>query len=141
MSEGLNQVTLLGNIGKDPELRDAGGSKVLRIRMATPERYKPANSNEWKDRTEWHTVSVFGARADALQRILAKGDRICVCGSLHTSEYTDKEGVKRWSTEINARSVFLCGKPEGRERAPAQSNRGREEPASDEIPVEDPLPF
>jgi single-strand DNA-binding protein len=108
MAEGLNQVTLLGNIGKDPELREAGESKVLRFRMATTERYKQA-SGDWADKTEWHTVTVFGARAEGLSRVLAKGDRVCVTGSLHTSEWQAQDGSKRQSTEINARGVFLCG--------------------------------
>jgi single-strand DNA-binding protein len=117
MAEGLNQVTLLGNIGKDPELRDAGSTKVLRFRLATTERYKEA-SGDWKDRTEWHTVIVFGSRGEGLSRVLAKGDRVCVVGSLHTSEWQAQDGSKRQSTEINARSVYLCGgKGGGQERS------------------------
>lgn len=137
MSEGVNRVTLLGNIGSDPELRFTnGGQGVLNMRLATTERYKDKD-DEWKERTEWHNVVLWGKRAEAMDKILAKGSQIMVEGGLRTSEY-EKDGVKRYKTEIHATGVFLCGKaPErdrddrGDTREPAQS-RGRDDRGRDD---------
>lgn len=108
MSEGLNRVLLLGALGADPELRfTASGQAVLNVRLATSERYKD-KSGEWKDKTEWHNVTVWGARAEALGKILRKGSQIFIEGALHTSSY-EKNGEKRHKTEINASNVVLCG--------------------------------
>lgn len=109
MAEGLNEVTLCGNLGADPELRSTnGGDSVLRLRLATAESYRDRN-NQWQERTEWHSVIVWGKRAEALHQILVKGRQILVKGSLRTSSYDDKDGIKRYKTEINAKQVILCG--------------------------------
>lgn len=109
MAEGLNRVMLFGNLGADPEYRTTqSGTGVLKLRVATTERYKDT-SGEWKDRTEWHRVTVWGKRGEALSRILAKGSTIFVEGSLRTSSY-EKDGEKRYTTEINATSVLLGGR-------------------------------
>lgn len=113
MAEGLNRATLLGNLGQDPELRSTqGGKSVLTLQLATSERYLDA-SKTWQERTEWHRVIVWEKRAEGLHKILRKGMRIYVEGSIRTSSY-EKDGVKRYSTDIVARSVLLC------ERAPAR---------------------
>ena len=108
MAEGLNRVMLLGNLGQDPELRSTqGGQSVLKLRLATTERYLDANK-AWQERTEWHSVVVWGKRGEALHRILAKGSTIFIEGSLRTSSY-EKEGVKRYTTEVVAQNVILAG--------------------------------
>lgn len=108
MSEGLNKVLLMGALGADPELRfTQSGQAVLNIRLATNERYKD-KSGEWKDKTEWHTVVVWGPRAEALGKILRKGAQVFVDGSLRTSSF-EKNGEKRFKTEVNASNVVLCG--------------------------------
>ena len=108
MAEGLNRVMLLGNLGQDPELRTTqSGQSVLKLRIATTERYLDANK-AWQERTEWHGVVVWGKRGEALHRILAKGSTIFVEGSLRTSSY-EKEGVKRYTTEVVAQNVILAG--------------------------------
>lgn len=114
MADGLNRVMLLGNLGADPELRSTNsGESVLRLRIATNERYQDRNK-EWQDRTEWHSVTVWGKRAEALHRILSKGSNLFIEGSLRTSSYDDKEGVKRYKTEIVAKEIILTGgKPSG----------------------------
>ena len=109
MSEGMNQVTLFGNIGADPELRDAGGTKVLQLRVATSDRYKNKDG-AWMDRTEWHHVSIFGKRAEALAGILRKGQKILVTGSNRTTSY-EKDGVKRFSTKVVADNVMFGDTP------------------------------
>ena len=109
MTDGLNRVTLLGNLGADPELRTtSGGQSVLKLRLATTESYQDRNKQR-QERTDWHSIVVWGKRGDALSRILQKGTRILVEGSIHTSSYDDKDGNKRYKTEINASNVVLCG--------------------------------
>ncbi len=113
MAEGLNRVILLGNLGADPELRMTnGGTAVLNIRLATSESYLDRNKQR-QERTEWHRVVVWGRRAEALGKILTKGDRILIEGGLRTSSYDDKDGNKRYTTEIVATNVVLSGSGRG----------------------------
>lgn len=123
MSDGLNRVMLLGSLGADPELRSTNsGESVLRLRLATNERYQDRNK-EWKERTEWHSITVWGKRAEALHRILSKGSSLFIEGSLRTSSYDDKEGVKRYKTEITAKEVILCGSKGERSESPGGQRR------------------
>jgi single-strand DNA-binding protein len=109
MAEGLNRVILLGNLGADPELRMTNsGSAVLKLRLATSETYLDRNKQR-QERTEWHSVIVWGRRAEALGKFLGKGDRLLVEGSLRTSSYDDKEGNKKYRTEVIATNVVLSG--------------------------------
>ncbi|HEY5956805.1 MAG TPA: single-stranded DNA-binding protein, partial [Polyangiaceae bacterium] len=109
MAEGLNRVMLLGNLGADPELRNtSGGQAVLKLRLATTESYLDRNRVR-QERTEWHSVVVWGRRAEALSRILSKGSRLFVEGGIRTSSYDDKEGNKRYRTEIVANNIILSG--------------------------------
>jgi single-strand DNA-binding protein len=125
MAEGMNKVILLGNLGADPELKmTQGGQAILKLRIATTESYKDRDG-AWKERTEWHSVTLWGKRGESLSKILAKGDRICVEGGLRTSSY-EKDGEKRYRTEINATNVYLCG---GR-RGAASDGEQQEVPGS-----------
>jgi single-strand DNA-binding protein len=137
MPEGLNRVMLLGNLGADPELRvTPGGQAVLKLRLATNESYMDRN-NVRQERTEWHRVTVWGRRAEALGKFLQKGDSLFVEGRLSTSSY-EKNGEKRYSTEVVANNIVLPGRGKGegaREggggaggggRAPARDNSHRE---------------
>jgi single-strand DNA-binding protein len=109
MAEGLNRVMLLGNLGADPELRTtSGGQSVLKLRLATSETYLDKNRQR-QEKTEWHSVVIWGKRAEALSKILSKGSRLFVEGGLRTSNYEDREGVKRYKTEIVANNVLLQG--------------------------------
>src|SRR3954465_14244943 len=108
MAEGLNKVMLLGNLGADPELKmTQGGQAVLKLRLATTETYLDKNQTR-QERTEWHSVTLWGKRGEALAKFLTKGERIFVEGSLRTSSY-EKNGEKRYSTEINATNIILTG--------------------------------
>ena len=122
MAEGLNRVMLLGNLGADPELKiSQNGEPILKLRMATTESYLDRN-NTRQEKTEWHSVTMFGKRGEALSKFLAKGDRLFVEGRIQTSSY-DKDGEKRYRTEVIATNVILSGgggKPADR---PAQGVR------------------
>ena len=112
MAEGLNKVMLLGNLGADPELKmTQSGQAVLKLRLATTETYLDKNQTR-QERTEWHSVTLWGKRGEALAKFLTKGERIFVEGSLRTSSY-EKNGEKRYSTEINASNIILAGRGKG----------------------------
>ena len=128
MAEGLNRVMLLGNLGQDPELRmTSGGQAVLKLRLATSETYLDRNKVR-QERTEWHSVVVWGKRGEALSKILAKGSRIFVEGGLRTSSYDDKEGHKRYRTEVVANNIILSGGGRGGPRT-QESTEGAPEPS------------
>ena len=110
MSQGMNKVMLLGNLGADPELRyTAKGQPVLSISLATNESWVDKNTKEVQERVEWHRVTVWGNRGEALSRFLSKGDCVVVDGHLETHSY-EKDGVKHYRTEVVARDVFLTGR-------------------------------
>ena len=113
MSNALNRVILMGNLGADPELKHAPstGTPILKLRLATNESWLDRDQKR-QERTEWHTVSVFGPRAEALAKILTKGATVLVEGGLHTSSY-EKDGQKHWRTEIVAREICLTGRRPG----------------------------
>lgn len=135
MAEGLNKVMLLGNLGQDPELRmTSGGQAVLKLRLATSETYLDRNRNR-QERTEWHSVVIWGKRAEALSKFLTKGSRIFVEGALRTSSYDDRDGNKRYRTEVVASNIILDGRGSGAGRdnydAPGGYDAG---PAYDDSP-------
>jgi single-strand DNA-binding protein len=149
MAEGLNRVMLLGNLGADPELRvTPGGQAVLKLRLATNESYLDRN-NVRQERTEWHRVTVWGRRAEALGKILTKGDSLFIEGRLQTSSY-EKNGEKRYSTEVVANNIVLPGRGRGEGAgagAPREGGAPRREPrggggaggggGADEVPFDD----
>jgi single-strand DNA-binding protein len=108
MSEGLNLVTLLGNLGADPELKSSAKGPVLKMRLATEHSFLNKEKNEREKRTEWHTLTMFGARAEALARLLHKGERIMVTGRLQTNDW-EKDGQKHYRTEIIVDDLCFAG--------------------------------
>lgn len=143
MSDGLNRVQLLGNLCADPELRStSGGSAVLNMRLATNESYLDKN-RERKERVEYHSIVLWGKRAEALAKILSKGSRIFVEGSLRTTSYEARDGGgKRYKTEVNATNVILCG-GRGEQRGAAPAEQSSELGAEDGFagPTDDEFPF
>jgi single-strand DNA-binding protein len=114
MSQDLNRAMFIGRLGADPELRfTQGGRAVLNFRMATSEQWVD-DKGEKKESTQWHTITLWGKRAEPLSKYLAKGSRVYVEGRVETREYDDKEGIKRKATEINATDIkLLDGKRDG----------------------------
>jgi single-strand DNA-binding protein len=105
----VNKVILLGNLGRDPETRyTTGGDAVTNLRIATTETWKD-KSGEKQERTEWHTVVLFGRQAEIAGEYLKKGRSVYIEGRLQTRKYTDKEGVEKYSTEIVGDRMQLLG--------------------------------
>jgi single-strand DNA-binding protein len=111
----VNKVILVGNLGKDAELKVTGsGFPIARFSMATTDRRKDSKSGEWQERTEWHRVVLLGKQAESLQDYLKKGKQVYVEGRLETRSWDDKEGQKRYTTEIIADRIQLLGGAGGR---------------------------
>jgi single-strand DNA-binding protein len=109
MNQGLNRVTLFGHLGADPELRKLpSGTSLLRMRLATNYSFLTKEGAR-EDRTDWHTVIMWGARGEGLARILSKGQALIVEGQIRTHSY-EKEGEKRYATDIHADNVILTGR-------------------------------
>ena len=107
----VNKVILIGNVGMDPEVRAMeGGVKVARVRLATTERYRDRQSNENKEHTEWHTITLWRGLAEVVDNYVRKGSQIYVEGRLRTREWTDQQGQKHYSTEILADTMNLLGR-------------------------------
>jgi single-strand DNA-binding protein len=110
----VNKVILLGNLGADPEVRfTPGGQPVANFRMATTDSWMDKNSNQRQERTEWHRVVVWGKLAELCGEYLKKGRQCYVEGRLQTREWQDKDGQKRYTTEIVANQVVFLGGREG----------------------------
>lgn len=111
----INKVILIGNVGADPEVRALeGGVKVARVRLATTERIYNRQTQESKDHTEWHNITLWRNLADVADRFIRKGSQIYVEGRLRSREWTDQNGMKRYGIEIVADELKLLGRrPEG----------------------------
>jgi single-strand DNA-binding protein len=101
MAGSVNKVILIGNLGKDPEVRTMqNGNKVANLSLATSESWKDKATGERKEKTEWHRVVIFGNLADIAERYLKKGSKVYVSGSLQTRKWQNKEGQDQYSTEV-----------------------------------------
>jgi single-strand DNA-binding protein len=110
MARGVNKVILLGNVGKDPEIRSTqGGMQVAKFTLATTEGVKD-QSGKWNDKTEWHSLVAFGRTAEIIRDYVKKGSQIYIEGKLSTSSWDDKEsGQKKYRTEILVNDLQLLG--------------------------------
>ena len=124
MASGVNKVILVGNLGKDPEVRYIqSGSAVCTLRIAVTERRKDGESG-WKDHTEWMDVVAWGKTAENAGQYLQKGRQVYVEGRLQTRQYKDKDGNDRYKTEVVANQVLFLGS--GGDRAPGGAPRKNE---------------
>ena len=116
----VNKVTLIGNVGVDPEVRTTeSGVKVARVRLATTERIYNRQTNESTEHTEWHTITLWRNLADVVDRFVRKGSQIYIEGRLRTREWTDKDNIKRYTTEIMADEMKLLGRRADNQQAGA----------------------
>lgn len=134
----INRVTLIGHLGHDPEIRyTPKGTPVANIRIATSRRWTDRETNEPKEQTEWHRIVVFGKRAETIGEYAKKGAQLYVEGSLQTRDWTDREGVKRYTTEVVGRTVLMLGKRADVGAAPAAD----EPPAETDPEPDEDIPF
>lgn len=155
MAKGVNKVILVGNLGRDPEVKYLpSGSAVANIGLATSESWKDKESGEKQERTEWHNLVFFGRVAEIAGEYLKKGSQVYIEGSLRTRKWQDKEGQDRYTTEVVVRDLLLLGgRPQEKadpepepEPAPQRGTRGRKpaakpEPAPAGEDFDDDIPF
>ena len=137
----VNKVILIGNLGRDPEVRfTQGGTPVANFTMATTDRWNDP-SGEKKEKTEWHRIVVWGKQAEVAGEYLRKGRPVYIEGSLQTREWVDRDGNKRYTTEVRAQRLQLLGRADDRVAAPAGGAPTEEvgEPAGGF--AEDDIPF
>lgn len=120
MAGSVNKVILVGNLGRDPEVRTAqDGSKIVNLNIATSESWKDRSSGERREKTEWHRVVIFNPNlADVAERFLRKGSSVYIEGALQTRKWTDPQGVEKYSTEVvigrfKGELTLLGGRGEG----------------------------
>ncbi len=108
---GINKVILVGNLGKDPEVRYLeGGTAVANFPIATSETYKDKNSGEKKTSTEWHNVVLWRGLAEIAEKYLRKGSQVYIEGKLKTRQWQDKDGNNRYTTEVVGDNLQMLGK-------------------------------
>lgn len=145
MSSGVNKVILLGNLGRDPEVRyTQAGSAVCNLRLAIHTKRK--KDDEWIEHTEWVGVVCFGRTAENVAQYLSKGRQIYVEGRMQTRSYKDKDGVEKWSTEVVADEViFIGGNDAGKrgddDKRTAKASTRAETPAAFVDVLDDDVPF
>lgn len=137
MANGMIRVTLIGNLGKDPEIKHTGGgTAVCNLRVACTEKDKN-KEGKWEDHTEWVGVVVFGKLAENVSQYCSKGKQIYVGGRQRTREWTDKDGQKRTSVEVIANTVLFLGGGERTEDAAPRSEKPKPAGADDPPPLYD----
>ncbi|MCX7168942.1 MAG: single-stranded DNA-binding protein [Proteobacteria bacterium] len=130
----VNKVILIGNLGKDPDVRYMpSGEAVTNITLATTESWKDKTSGEKKEATEWHRVVFFRKLAEIAGQYLKKGSQVYIEGALKTRKWTDKEGQERYTTEIVADEMRMLGSRQGSGQ-PDESGRDRSPPTSGTVP-------
>jgi single-strand DNA-binding protein len=164
MAGSVNKVILVGNLGRDPEVRmTQGNQKIVQLSLATSERWRDRQSGEMRDRTEWHRVVIFNENlADVTERYLRKGSSVYVEGQLQTRKWTDQSGQERYTTEVvlsrfKGELTLLGGRGESggteigspedygdpgyRPLAPRSGPSERERPGSLAEQLDDDIPF
>ncbi|MFL2583963.1 MAG: single-stranded DNA-binding protein [Gammaproteobacteria bacterium] len=147
MARGVNKVTLIGNLGNDPELRSTqSGSAVANITLATSESWRDKETQETKERVEWHRVIFFGRLAEVVNEYLRKGSQVYVEGRIQTRKWQDKDGNDRYTTEIVANEMQMLGSRGTNTESPTnQQSASTSQPTSQSAivnePFDDDIPF
>lgn len=136
----INKVILIGNLGNDPEVRyTSGGAAVANFSLATSEKWKDKQSGNMEERTEWHRVVTWGRQAELCKEYLAKGRTVYLEGRLQTRQWDDKDGNKRYTTEVVAQTIQFLDK---RGNAEFSQNTAATASASSSAPQDNgPPPF
>jgi len=148
----VNKVILVGHLGRDPEVRTTqDGTMVVSFSIATSEKYKDKQSNEYKQTTEWHNISVFGKAAEFCDKYLKKGSLVYVEGSIRSNKWTDKDGIQRTGVQIRATEVTALGSRSGNDQVesapqvakpmPARQSVSSDDSASHSFPDDSDIPF
>lgn len=148
----VNKVIIVGNLGRDPEVRYMpSGDAIANIAVATSYKSKDKSTGEQKEHTEWHRIAFFGRLAEVAAQYLKKGSSVYVEGRLQTRKYTDKDGVEKYATDIIAENMqMLSGRQGGDDAAPApaaqprpqqQAPRPAPKPAPNFSDMDDDIPF
>ena len=154
MARGINKVILIGNLGKDPEVRYMpSGGAVTNVTLATSEGWKDKQTGEQKEKTEWHNIVFFNKLAEIAGLYLKKGAKVYVEGSLRTRKWQDKEGHDRYTTEIVANEMQMLDSrgagsyeagsepPAARRMPESETSPGRAAPAREPEDMDDDIPF
>jgi single-strand DNA-binding protein len=140
----VNKVILVGNLGRDAELRyTPGGAAVAKFSLATTEKWTD-KSGSLQERTEWHNIDLWGKQAETLNEYLRKGKQVYIEGRLQTDEYTDKEGIKRKTTRVRCDRVVLLGGGGGGSRSGSERSDAGGAAVSSEVAeplTDDDIPF
>ena len=140
MSNGLNKVLILGNLGADPDIKyTQAGSPVANLSVATSESWKDKTTNEKVEKVEWHRVVVFGRLAEIAEQYLKKGSKIFVEGKLQTRDWEDSEGKKRYTTEVIAREMTMLDSKGDSDASSSQASNSA--PKQDNDKFEEDIPF
>ena len=146
MSRGINKVIIVGNLGKDPEIKyTASGATVVNITVATSESWNDKQTGEKVEKTEWHRVVAFQKLADIMAAWLKKGSQVYIEGKLQTRKWQDQSGADRYSTEIVADKMQMLGSkgesnPEPNKQGFRKPVDARNEPTQDDF-ADDDIPF
>jgi single-strand DNA-binding protein len=130
----LNKAMLIGRLGSDPEMRNTGSASVVNISLATTETYKDAQGNK-QEKTEWHNLVFWERNAEIVEKYCKKGSQLFVEGSLQTREWNDKDGNKRYTTEIRVRNFQMLDSKNS-EQSTSSPNTNQQN-----LPLEDDIPF
>lgn len=138
MSRSINRVQILGHLGRDAEVRfTPNGTQVAQFSIATSRRWKDKQSNEWKEETDWHRCVLW--RCENVSSFLTKGKQVYVEGRLQTRQYEDRDGAKRYATEVIIDDLILLGGGQGA-AAPA-GNGGSSAAPGEHAPTDEEVPF
>ncbi len=138
---GVNKVILIGNLGKDPEIKSFESSKVANFSLATSEVRRNKTSGEKTTYTEWHNIAVWGAQADIAEKYLKKGSQVYIEGKLRTRSWDGNDGTKRYTTEIVVDNFTMLGRAGDSSEAPVGEAKPVQATSSSPAAPDDDLPF
>ena len=139
MSNGVNKVLIIGNLGSDPEIKyTKAGDPVANLSIATSESWKDKNSGDLQEKVEWHRVVMFSRLAEIAEQYLKKGSKVFVEGKLQTRKWQDQEGKDRYTTEVVAKEMTML---DSRSTSQAQENSSKVESEKPKDDFEEDIPL